>query len=244
MKAHVFLALFVASASALAQPITVSGASSQGTGYFDGGSAGTYQSNASHTNTVAPGDASGLAYAFTLRGDVTAQLSGTATAFLYQSAAFFTLTTGAAPVQLSNITVSYNGKEVVSGGSTATFSARQFYRADLSTGSFGSDFYYGTYLPARTTPGVYIETLSTGLPTTLLAANTEYRLYMDVYPIIDVSAYPAGSSMLGYALEYGGEVAPWLGGLTVGFNALAVPEPGTALLFAAGVAALLRRRPA
>jgi hypothetical protein len=238
MKLLLSLTLMLASLASQAQPITVSDASSGGSGFFIGGSAGAYQSNVSHAHAVlAGGD-----YRFNLRGDVTAQFTGTAEFFGFQASAYFTLTTGAAPVQLSDILVSYNGKEVLSGGSTASFIGRQFYRGQLYVGGFGNDFGYATYLPDRTAQGVYIEDLSTALPGTLLAANTAYTLYMDVYPDVLLTSYPGGSSMLGYALEFGGTVAPFFDGLTVSFNAVAVPEPGSLLLLGLGTAAVLLRR--
>lgn len=239
MRSLVFLALAAASLASLAQPITVDSSTSQYAGGFSGGTAGTFQADVSHSHVV-----SGADYSFNLRGDVTAQFLGTANFFSYQASAQFTLVTGAAPVRLSNIAVSYNAKEVPSGGSTATFTARQFYRGELYVPGFGQDFSYGSYLPDRTVQGVYIEDLRNTLANTYLAANTEYLLYMDVYPSVFVDAYPSSSSMLGYALEYGGTVAPVFDGLTVTFSAVAVPEPATGLLAAAGVLALgaLRRR--
>lgn len=233
----VLLVLMLLPAVSQAQPITVSADSSQGVGFFGEGTDGRYQSNVSHAFT-----STGSAYSFNLRGDVTAQMSGTAEYFGFQAAAFFTLTTGAAPVQLSDITVSFNGKEVVSGGSTATFLAYNFYRAMVYAPGFGSDFEYATYLPDRTAQGVYVEDLSNALPGTLLAANTDYQLYIDVYPFLTVQDYPSSSSMLGYAMEFGGTVAPFYDGVTVSFTAAAVPEPAAWLLMGAGVAALLARR--
>lgn len=173
---------------------------------------------------------------------MTAQMTGTATGFAYQTAAFFTLTTGAAPVSLSNIAVNYNGKEVVSGGSTATFTARNFYRASLYLGTFGPDAEYATYLPDRTVQGVYIEDLSNGIPNTILAANSAYTLYMDLYPTLSITSYPSNSSMLGYSVEFGGTVSPQFDGLTMSFDAEAVPEPTTMTLLGLGAAAIAARK--
>ncbi len=240
----VFVALVLTLAAALpaaAQPITVSNTSVQHNGYFAGGTDGTFQSNASFAHTALAGN-----YSFNLRGDVTAQFTGTATTFAHAGWVYATLTTGPAPVFLSNITLDYNGKEVPSGGSTADFAATNFYRAYLYVQGFGDDLHSDIFLPARTTQGVYIEDRSTALPETILAANTAYTLYMDVFPSLRLTSYPSSSSMLGYAVEYGGAVSPQFDGLTLSFHALAVPEPAGALLFGAGLAllALGRRRAA
>lgn len=237
MRLLLSLALLLACATSLAQPITVSNVSTGGGGAFSGGTDGSFQSNTSATHTVSDG-----AYSFNLRGDVTAQFNGTADYFGFQAAAFFTLTTGAAPVQLSDLSIAYNGKEVPSGGSTATYTATQFYRAMLYVPGFGEDAFYATYLPDRTTQGVYVVDESHALAGTILAANTAYQLYLDVYPIVRLSSYPPGSSMLGYALEYGGDVSPQFDGLSFSFSAAAVPEPSALWLFAAGALLLAGRR--
>lgn len=237
MKTILSLSFVVVAAASFAQPITVSNAGSQWAGGFSGGTDGTFQSNVSHAHAV-----SGSSYSFNLRGDVTAQMTGTATGFLHQSSAYFTLTTGAAPVSLSNIAVNYNGKEVVSGGSTATYSATNFYRAMLYFGAFAPDAEYSTYLTSRTAQGVYIENLSNGIPNTILAANTAYTLYMDLYPILNITSYPSNSSMLGYSVEFGGTVSPQFNGLTMSFDAEAVPEPATMTLLGLGVAAIAARK--
>ncbi|MBL8305561.1 MAG: hypothetical protein JNM33_02610 [Rubrivivax sp.] len=232
------LALVLALAGpAGAQPITVTDTFANDGVQFAGGTAGTYQSNVSFGHSAVAGQ-----YSFNLRGDVTAQFTGTANYFSYQGYAYATLVTGAAPVQLSNITLSYNGKEVPSGGSTASFEAYNFYRAALYVSGFGYDVYGDSFLPPRTAQGVFIEDLSTSLAGTYLAANTSYTLYMDVFPYLNLASYPAGSSMLGYALEYGGTVSPAFDGLTLSFNAVAVPEPGAWLLLACGLVAVLRTR--
>ncbi len=237
MKTILSLSFVVVAAASFAQPILVSNAASQGSGGFFGGTAGAYQSNVSHSHTI-----SGSSYSFNLRGDVTAQMTGTATDFLHQSSVYFTLTTGAAPVSLSNIAVNYNGKEVVSGGSTAAYSATNFYRAMLYFGAFAPDAEYSTYLTSRTAQGVYIEDLSNGIPNTILAANTAYTLYMDLYPILNITSYPSNSSMLGYSVEFGGTVSPQFDGLTMSFDAEAVPEPATMTLLGLGVAAIAARK--
>ncbi len=237
MKTILSLSFLVIAAASFAQPISVSNDLSQGSGGFFGGTPGTFQSNVSHSHTI-----SGSSYSFNLRGDVTAQMTGTATDFLHQSSVYFTLTTGAAPVLLSNIAVDYNGKEVVSGGSTATFTATNFYRAMLYFGTFAPDAEYATYLTNRTVQGVYIEDLSNGIPNTILAANSAYTLYMDLYPILNISSYPSNSSMLGYSVEFGGTVSPQYDGLTMRFDAEAVPEPTTMTLLGLGAAAIAARK--
>lgn len=229
--------LMAAALPAAAQPITVSDTSVQHNGYFAGGTDGTFQSNASFAYTALAGD-----YSFNLRGDVTAQFIGTANTFAHAGWIYATLTTGPAPVHLSDITLNYNGKEVPSGGSTAEFAATNFYRAYLYVQGFGDDLHSDNFLPARTTQGVYIEDRSTALPETFLAANTAYTLYMDVFPSVRVTSYPSSSSMLGYAVEYGGAVSPQFDGLTLSFHAVAVPEPAAVLLFGAGMALLVLRR--
>lgn len=235
--AAAFAAWIAVSLSAQAQPITVTNTSSGGSGFFSGGTAGTYQSNESANHTV-----SGAAYAFNIRNDVAAQFTGTATTFGYQSATRFTLQTGAAPVLLTAIALNYNGKEVVSGGSSASFIAAMFYRAQLYVEGFGSDVGYATYLPDRTTQGIFVTDESHELPSTLLAANQQYTLYMDIYPIVQLSSYSTSGSMLGYTVEAGGTVAPQFDGLTLQFNAVAVPEPSSTLMLGAGIVALLALR--
>lgn len=231
------LVLVLAATTVHAQTLTVSEGSSFGSGFFDGGTEGSFQSNVSHSYTVV-----GNRHAFNLRGDVTAQMSGTADLFGFQAAAFFTVTTGAAPVELSQIRVSYYGKEVLSGGSTAEYQATNFYRGLLYAPGFGSDFEYGQYLPDRTSQGVYVTNLGEPLGGTYLAANTPYQLYIDVYPVLRLLDYPPNSSMLGYSVEFGGTVAPWFEGVTVTFEATPVPEPASLLMLGTGIAALLARR--
>jgi hypothetical protein len=126
MKNLAALAVLLVSTAASAQTLTIAGGAATSGADFSGGTAGTYQSNVSSSYSV-----EGSAYSFNLRGDVTAQMSGTADFFGFQAWAIFAVTTGAAPVQLTDITVSYNGKEVVSGGSTATYRADNFYRSLL-----------------------------------------------------------------------------------------------------------------
>ena len=237
MKTLLSIALVLAAAASHAQTITVSGANSSFSAFFAGGTDGTYQSSVSHAYTV-----SDALYSFNLRGDLTAQMSGTADQFDFQAFAYFTLTTGAAPVQLTAITVSYNGKEVVSGGSTAEYTASNYYRAELFAPGFGSDFAHAAFLPDRSTQGIFIEALSTDLPTTILAANTPYRLHMGLYPILLVAEYPSSSSMLGYSVEFGGPIAQSFEGVTVSFLANPVPEPAGWLMLGVGLAGLLARR--
>lgn len=232
-----FLLAALAALPAAAQPITVSDVSVTHNGYWNGGTDGTVQSNASFNHSALDGD-----YSFNLRGDITAQFTGTANFFAHAAWVYATLTTGPAPVQLSDIVLSYNGKEVPSGGSNAVYVASNFYRAYLYVPGFGDDIRADIFLPDRTTQGVYLEDRSTPLPGTILAANTAYTLYMDVFPTLRLSSYPASSSMLGYAVEFGGTVSPQFDGLTLSFNAVAVPEPGAGLLLAAGIAALCLRR--
>lgn len=57
-----------------------------------------------------------------------------------------------------------------------------------------------------------------------------------------ISSYAPGSSMLGYAVAFGGDGAPAFDGVTVSFVATAVPEPASLLMLGAGVAALVARR--
>jgi hypothetical protein len=238
MKSLAALALLLASAVAQAQAITVSSAASDSTWYFDGGTtAGTAQSNVSHSYQITGDD-----YSFNLRGDVTAQMTGTADSFTFEPFSTFTLSTGAAPVLLSDITVRYNGKEVVSGGSGAVLGTSNYFRAVLYAPGLGYDISHGQSLPFRSAQGVFIEDVTVSLSNTILAANTEYRLIMDMTSFIGISSYPSSSSMIGYAVEFGGTVAPWLDGLSVSFTAQPVPEPGSLLMLGAGVAALLARR--
>ncbi len=236
MKRLTLTVLLLSALAVHAQPIDVVTNGTGGGGGFQDGTPGTFQSNLSQSYTV-----TGNRYEFNLRGDVTAQMSGTAAVFLYQGAGFFTLTTGPAPVLLTDIAVSYNGKEVVSGGSSASFLATQFYRATLYVPGFGEDTGYATYLPDRISQGVFEQDLTENLPSTLLAANTAYTLYMDVYPIVRISDYPSSSSMLGYALEFGGDVAPFYRGLSMSFIAQAVPEPGALAMLGLGLGVVLLR---
>jgi len=235
-----FLAFLLAALAALpaaAQPITVSDVSVTHNGYWIGGTDGTVQSNASFSHGALAGD-----YSFNLRGDITAQFTGTATFFAHAAWVYATLTTGPAPVLLSDVALAYNGKEVPSGGSTAVYSASNFYRAYLWVPGFGDDLRLDVSLPGRSTQGVYIEDRSDLLPDTILAANTAYTLYMDVFPSLNLGSYPSSSSMLGYAVEFGGSVSPQFDGLTLSFNAVAVPEPGPWLLFGTVLAAVALRR--
>lgn len=243
MKASLLTAFLVAfltlaaAPPAAAQPITVSDVSVQHNGYWTGGTDGTVQSNASFSHSELAG-----AYSFNLRGDITAQFTGTATFFAHAAWIYATLTTGPAPVQLSDVVLAYNGKEVPSGGSAAVYSATNFYRAYLWVPGFGDDLRLDVTLPDRTSQGVYIEDRSHPLPGTILAANTAYTLYMDVFPSLNLASYPSSSSMLGYAVEFGGSVSPQFDGLTLSFNAVAVPEPGAWALLLAGFAAIALKR--
>lgn len=237
MKPIALFLLLAAALSATAQPITVTAQAPQAAGAFAGGTAGTFQSNVSFAHAVTGSD-----YRFNLRGDVTAQFTGTANDFSHQFWVYATLTTGSAPVLLSDIQLSFNGKEVPSGGSTASYVTRQFYRTILGVPGFGADVSFATFLPNRTTQGVYIEDRTHELPPTILAANTEYRLYMDVWPDVLLSSYPPGSSMLGYAAEFGGSVSPGFEGLTLSFHAVAVPEPGVWLMLGLGLGLMGRLR--
>lgn len=237
LKFMVPLAFVLASTVVQAQPIAVLDRFTILDPFFLNGTPGTYQGNLGQSHQV-----DGALYSFSMRGDVTAQMRGTADYFGFSATASFILTTGAAPVQLTDITVEYNGKEVLSGGSLANYSAQISYRAGLNVPGFGQDFEIRESVAPRVAQGVYIEDRLSLAPGTIMAANTEYQLYMLIFADLNAANFLSPSSMLGYAVEFGGTVAPWLDGMTVSFVATPVSEPASLWLLGLGVAAVVARR--
>lgn len=223
--------------SAFAQftSITESGITTGSNGSLEG----TVQSNESQSHEV-----SGNLYQFHVKGDIFFQAAAGTGQRVFQTFAYFTITTGNAPVLLENIELRWNGKEVNSGGVGASVNSINFIRGQIFASGFGTDTGAGSYLTQRDGQGIWIEDLSldsTPSPT-ILNANTAYTVYMDVFPIYNVTEFPQNSSQAGYNLEFGG-LHSTFDGLTYQFNATAVPEPATmSILGVAAVAALARKR--
>lgn len=248
-------ALLLASAAALAQPITVTpgsapfypAAPTSGCSFsygLAGAGTSTCQINVSSVaSSGSPGPGGASNYQFNLRGDATAQFKDlNTTSFSGYFTQAWSLTTGASPVKLSGINLDWNGKQVPSGGNAATFNNQAFANAQLSVPGFGLDI--GKYLqtPTFVAQGVHYINQNSGIDETILAAQTTYQLILNSVAFVIVDNYPATSSMLGYAYELGGTVSPGFTGVTLGFLATPVPEPAPALLFAAGLALFAARR--
>lgn len=237
MKHIPFLAFVVCSGVAQAQfsSVTLDGFGGGGGGDLEG----TFEDSYGQDYGVVDGR-----HTFRFFGDMTFQASNIEPGeFFYQRAAFFTVTTGGLPVLLTDVRLNWNGKEVNSGAVNGEVFSYNFVRADMYVQGFSSDTGYATFLDNRSGQGFWIEDLEfEGVPSsTILNANTAYRVYMDVYPIY---TFVSGSaSQPGYALEYGGDLTNGsFDGLTFSFEAQAVPEPASMVALAGlGLAALRSR---